>query len=182
MKRNDEIRYTTGEFAKYFGIKKDTLLYYDKIKLFCPAGVCENGYRYYTSSQIEPFWTLLSLRDLNVPIKVLQSYFGSPDPDWLCEIVNEQLKHIKEEIKKLQVIQRMLTQISDATQEAQNAVLEQVSIQELPAKRLLLSAQIPSESVTTVQQWSKVYDEFVLERGLNGVSYIGSVLQKTICN
>ncbi len=30
--------FTTGEFAKRFGVKKDTLLYYDKIDLFKPAG------------------------------------------------------------------------------------------------------------------------------------------------
>ncbi|MCY7707070.1 MerR family transcriptional regulator, partial [Bacillus safensis] len=29
----------TGEFAKLFDVKKDTLLYYDKIDLFKPAGV-----------------------------------------------------------------------------------------------------------------------------------------------
>ena len=64
--------YSTGEFAAHFGIKKDTLFYYDKIGLFSPAGVRDNGYRYYTSAQIEPFRTLLSLRELNVPIKTLQ--------------------------------------------------------------------------------------------------------------
>ena len=48
MNRKKEKLYSTGEFAAYFGVKKDTLLYYDKIKLFCPAGVHRNGYRYYT--------------------------------------------------------------------------------------------------------------------------------------
>ncbi len=30
--------FTTGKFAKRFEVKKDTLLYYDKIGLFKPAG------------------------------------------------------------------------------------------------------------------------------------------------
>ena len=54
MKRKDENLYTTGAFAKYFGIKKDTLFYYDEIGLFSPAFIGENGYRYYTASQISP--------------------------------------------------------------------------------------------------------------------------------
>jgi len=70
MERKDEKRYSTGEFAAFFGIKKDTLFYYGKIKLFCPAEVSENGYHFYTSVQIEPFWTLLSLRALDVPVKL----------------------------------------------------------------------------------------------------------------
>lgn len=76
MKYNKKITYSTGEFASHFGIKKDTLFYYDKINLFSPAGVMENGYRYYTASQIEPFRTLLSFRELNVPIKNLMIISG----------------------------------------------------------------------------------------------------------
>lgn len=34
MNRRDKKLYTTGEFAKKFNIKKDTLFYYDKIGLF----------------------------------------------------------------------------------------------------------------------------------------------------
>lgn len=56
MQRIGRTRYTTGAFAKLFGINKDTLLYYDKINLFKPAIVGENDYRYYDASQIEVFW------------------------------------------------------------------------------------------------------------------------------
>lgn len=76
----EEKKYTTGEFAEYFGIKKDTLFYYDKIKLFYLAGIKANGYRYYTSSRIGTFWTLLSFREIGVPVKVLQKYFREPSP------------------------------------------------------------------------------------------------------
>lgn len=101
MERNKERYYTTGEFAKYFDIKKDTLFYYDKIKLFCPAKVESNGYRYYTSAQIGTFWTILSLREIGVPIKVLQEYFKEPAPECLNEIATEQIKKINTEIEKL---------------------------------------------------------------------------------
>ena len=95
------VTYSTGEFAAHFGIKKDTLFYYDKIGLFSPAGVKDNGYRYYTSAQIEPFRTLLSLRELNVPIKVLQDYFRQPSPEKLSDITERQLKQIETEMAKL---------------------------------------------------------------------------------
>ncbi len=57
--------FTTGKFAKRFEVKKDTLLYYDKIGLFKPAGKSENGYRYYTIPQFDIFWVIQSLRELN---------------------------------------------------------------------------------------------------------------------
>ncbi|MEK4207855.1 MULTISPECIES: MerR family DNA-binding transcriptional regulator [Paenibacillus] len=62
MIRKNLTNFYTGEFAKLFGIKKDTLFYYDKIKLFQPAGISDNGYRYYTLQQLDTFWAIQSLR------------------------------------------------------------------------------------------------------------------------
>lgn len=53
--------FLTGEFAALFEVKKDTLLYYDKIDLFKPAGVQENGYRYYTFEQFDHFMVNFNL-------------------------------------------------------------------------------------------------------------------------
>lgn len=176
--RKSKTRYTTGEFAKYFGIKKDTLFYYDKIKLFCPAGICENGYRYYTAEQIEPFWTLLTLRELNVPIKVLQDYFNKPSPEQLNKIACAQLVHVKEEIEKLQRIEKLLVQISNSVHEAENAVFGKVIIENVSDKRFIYSRQTSADTETTFQQWNEIYDEFVTKSDLMGESYVGSVISK----
>ncbi len=80
MQRRKEKYYTTGEFARFFGIKKDTLFYYDRIGLFRPEGVGENGYRYYSDAQINPFSSLLSLREMDVPLAEIQEYFRQPQP------------------------------------------------------------------------------------------------------
>ena len=61
MKRKREKNYSTGEFAQYFGISKDTLLYYDRIGLFSPKYIAPNGYRQYSASQISTFSILLSV-------------------------------------------------------------------------------------------------------------------------
>ena len=39
---------TAGELSDMLGISKQTVLYYDRIGLFSPAGRDEKGYRYYT--------------------------------------------------------------------------------------------------------------------------------------
>ena len=139
MKYNKKITYSTGEFASHFGIKKDTLFYYDKINLFSPAGVMENGYRYYTASQIEPFRTLLSFRELNVPIKKLDDYFRNPSPEKLESLSLSQLDQIKAEMEKLVQIQNHLTQITNALQEASEAETDKVLVQNLPPVYLLCS-------------------------------------------
>lgn len=176
MERNEERYYTTGEFAEYFGIKKDTLFYYDKIKLFCPAKIERNGYRYYTSAQISTFWTILSLREIDVPIKMLQEYFREPSPECLSEIAIEQMKEINAEMEKLRKIKRLLSGISSAVKEAENAILEQVKIEVIPEQRIVYSRQNNMTTDTSTEQWESIYDDFVRERELKGTAYVGSVI------
>ena len=47
--------FTTGEFAKLWGVKKQTLFHYDEIGIFKPAIKKPNGYRYYSYQQFEVF-------------------------------------------------------------------------------------------------------------------------------
>ena len=176
MKRKKEKLYSTGEFAKYFGITKDTLLYYDKIKLFSPAGIKENGYRYYTTSQIDLFGTLLSLREMNVPINEIREYFQNPSPKKLNEMATIQMEKIEMEIKRLQEIKGLFTNIMDIMKEVEDAVLGQVEIKELPPERFLYSKQNDCDSETSIQQWQDISGVFVQETNLKGTAFIGSIL------
>lgn len=174
--------YSTGEFAAHFGIKKDTLFYYDKIGLFSPAGVRDNGYRYYTSAQIEPFRTLLSLRELNVPIKTLQDYFRKPSPEKLAEISARQLEKIETEMAKLVQIREHLTQISSSLQEARNSESGKVQIKQFPPVYLIHSEQLDGSLETSELQWSQVQDDFILKADLSGITNIGSIISQDDIN
>ena len=55
-----KLRFTTGELARLHGVSKQTLIFYDKIGLFRPAYVDpDNGYRYYSASQIDQQFQLI---------------------------------------------------------------------------------------------------------------------------
>src|SRR5699024_11456334 len=54
-----------GEVAKYQNISKQTLIFYDKVGLFRPAWVDpENGYRYYSASQLDYLDTILIMKQI----------------------------------------------------------------------------------------------------------------------
>ena len=54
--------FSIGELSKYQNISKQTLIFYDKIGLFKPAYVDpNNGYRYYSSQQIDYLDTILTV-------------------------------------------------------------------------------------------------------------------------
>ncbi|MDY3974831.1 MerR family transcriptional regulator [uncultured Veillonella sp.] len=176
MQRIGRTRYTTGAFAKLFGINKDTLLYYDKINLFKPAIVGENGYRYYDASQIEVFWVLYSLREMGVSIKELSSYTENPTPEQLFQLMAEQEVKVAEEIKRLQKLQHSLHYVKEQTLEGLHAKIEEFNFIELQDQPIVYSEFLGDEAVTSNTYWGEAYTKFVKDAQMSGVVYTGSVL------
>ena len=84
----EERLYTTGEVAKMFAIKKDTLFYYDRIGLFSP--VTRKGstsYRYYSSKQLKILDTIISMRDMGVSIDELKEYIKDISSDSFLDLI-----------------------------------------------------------------------------------------------
>ena len=73
MAQND-MRFTTGEFAALCGVTKHTLFHYDEIGIFSPAIRGENGYRYYAPAQIEVFQVIAVLKELGMPLAEIRAY------------------------------------------------------------------------------------------------------------
>ncbi len=69
--------FTTGEFAKIFDVKKQTLFHYDSCGIFKPDIIDENGYRYYSFTQLETFATIRTLRDLGVHINEIKEHMDN---------------------------------------------------------------------------------------------------------
>ncbi|MBU5439537.1 MerR family transcriptional regulator [Tissierella sp. MSJ-40] len=179
MDKNKSKTFTTGEFAQRFGIKKDTLFYYDRIGLFHPAGVNDNGYRYYTVPQLDVFWMLQSLRELNFPLKTLKHYVNAPSPEELIALSKEQLSRVKQEIRKLEQIHWLLSSIVTYSEEALSAPLDEISLIELPAEPILYSNPIPKENdIASGEEWFSYYDRFLKETELKGPAYVGSIVSQ----
>lgn len=67
--------YKVSEFAKLFHTSSSLLRYYDKEGIFSPEYRSpDTGYRYYTARQIYNFSTLMSARDMGLPLNELKNY------------------------------------------------------------------------------------------------------------
>ncbi|SFY17636.1 DNA-binding transcriptional regulator, MerR family [Bacillus altitudinis] len=170
--------FLTGEFAALFEVKKDTLLYYDKIDLFKPAGVQENGYRYYTFEQFDHFMAIQSLRAVQFPIKQLKQYFTEPSQDKLQSLAVEQAEKVGEEIRKLQDIQSFLFRVIETTNELSSVKTGEVLFQELPEEPIVLSTSNPIDSNTPIEEISRIVGEFLKGIGIKGAAANGSILNK----
>lgn len=83
---------TIGDVSKIYGISKQTILYYEKLGLFSPAKIEDNGYRYYTLEECYRLELILSLKKLNLSLKDIQDYVEHRGPHML-KILLEDARH-----------------------------------------------------------------------------------------
>ncbi|WP_139903791.1 MerR family transcriptional regulator, partial [Burkholderia pseudomallei] len=96
------MNFTVGELAKLNGMNKQTLIYYDNIDLFKPKVVDEsNGYRYYTSDQLEVLDSILVLRELGIPIKEIKDFLIKRDDNKALILLKEQKIKLQSQLKNL---------------------------------------------------------------------------------
>ena len=177
MKNTFEKTFSTGEFAKLLEVNKDTLLYYDKIDLFKPAGTFDNGYRYYTFDQFDQFVAIQSLRAVELPIKELKTYFDAPNTKNLRQLALEQQEKVAREIQKLQDIQFFLERTVTLTREMEEVSFGQVSIKELPAEPVVYS----DEKIDWSLSIEELYEQsmpFLKKLGVKSTAAYGIVYSK----
>lgn len=98
---NKEQLLTIGEFAKVAGVTKHTLFHYDEIGLFCPEAKGQNGYRYYTLSQLDVFDVIITLKELDMPLSEIKAYLDERTPESLMRLFEEELKIIARQMQRL---------------------------------------------------------------------------------
>ena len=104
--------FTAGELANLFNISKQTLLYYDKIKLLSPAYVDEKGYRHYSIQQYLDLEIIVNLRSFNISIVVIKDYLKQRSKDDFLKLVAIKKKECEEIIKENEAIIKSLEVIS----------------------------------------------------------------------
>lgn len=147
---NPKYYFTTGEFAALFGVPKQTLFYYDEIGIFKPERVAENGYRYYSFTQLETFQTLLMFRELSVPLKDIRAHMAHRSPQALLELLDQWGDELDQKIRRLNNAKRYLEAKIQTTQEGLNAPMDQVIQTDLPLRHLVTIAYDGSDDEASV--------------------------------
>lgn len=88
--------YSISEMAHMHGISRQTLIYYDKIGLFSPSHVSENGSRLYTVEQMPFLREICFLKELNLPLKEIKEHINQTNSYKALELIQKQLKNIRQ--------------------------------------------------------------------------------------
>ena len=106
----------TGDFARLCGTNKRTLIHYDEIGLFNPAYTDDRGYRYYSESQFDVFFTINCLSKLGMPLREIGAFLNHRNPQALKKLLLEQREEVLKEEERIrktrQVIETKLALVS----------------------------------------------------------------------
>lgn len=101
--------FSIGELAKYQNVSKQTLIFYDKIGLFCPAFIDpDNGYRYYSSGQIDYLDTILIMKKIGFSLNEIKEHMQNYNVNSSLAILRKQLSVIDARIDELCLIRNRL--------------------------------------------------------------------------
>lgn len=144
----------TGDFAKLCNTNKRTLFHYDEIGLFSPAYTDERGYRFYSESQCDVFFTISCLREIGMPLKEIKNYIDQRNPAALKQLLEEQYKKVRAEQEWLKRIEQVietklslvcLSELPEVSKDGQTVRLEQT-----PEEYLVVSPRLDTDDHDTI--------------------------------
>lgn len=161
---NKEQYLLCGEFAKSVGTTKHTLFHYDKLDLLKPEIVLENGYRYYSVSQINVFLVIELLKELDMPLKDIKSYMDKRDPHTFIQLLNEEEEIIEDKIKKLKKLKKRVSEQKIFLKSILEEDLREIQIKYFPKQYLFLKNiksydnKAMAKDICNLVQSARIYD------------------------
>lgn len=97
--------FSIGEVSKQQNISRQTLIFYDKIGLFCPVYTDpDNGYRYYSANQLDYLDTICIMKKIGFSLEEIKIHMKSYTIDHSIIALRKQLAAIERQIEELQMI------------------------------------------------------------------------------
>lgn len=97
------MEYGIRELAELAGVSARTLRWYDSVGLLRPCRVGENGYRYYSSAEVDRLQHILFYRELGIELKRIKEILEDPGFDRLSAL-RGQMEALKNERDRLDVV------------------------------------------------------------------------------
>lgn len=103
--------YSIGQLAKWAGLSRSTLLYYDEIGLLKPACRAENGYRYYSAKDKSRLEQILLYRQAGLSLERILALCSAPAAGLLPQLLHQQLHELNQQMSQLRQQQRVVLRL-----------------------------------------------------------------------
>ena len=154
-----------SEMAKFYGITRQTLIYYDEIDLFKPVQVDCKGYRYYSRRQIPYLREICFLKSVGVSLKEILEHFKDRSAIKEMKLLKEQRNRIAQEVSRLNKLRDSINQrirLYEQSVEAEDVNIREPFIRRFPAQRLLFHEYVKPINrenlhITLMTLWREVF-------------------------
>lgn len=142
--------FSIGELSKMQNISRQTLIFYDRIGLFCPAYTDpNNGYRYYSAGQLNTLDTICILKKIGFSLDEIKTHIKSYTAENSILALRRQLTAINQQIQELEMIKSRIehrcTQLEQAV--TLNNHRERVFVEQMQPQNILLQKVKPPYSL-----------------------------------
>lgn len=135
---NKDNRISISKMAGIHNISRQTLIFYDKIGLFRPQAVDENGYRYYTYEQIPFLREICFLKSIGLKLEDIKDHIENRSDDSAIELLQRHSDEVDKEIARLSKIKRNIhSRISVYENAHFESHIYQPVVKHLPERRVL---------------------------------------------
>lgn len=159
--------FSVGELARLQNISRQTLIFYDKIGLFCPAYTDPaNGYRYYSAKQLDYLDTICIMKKIGFSLEEIKAHMHSYTIDHSIAALRRQLSAIEQELTELQLVKSRVehrcAQLEAARtirHSSQAVTLETVQPQHLLLQAVPVPHSLEQVSIATKECFARAFRE-----------------------
>lgn len=112
--------YTVGQVAKFLGVSKDTLKFYEEKGLVYPKKDDDNGYRKYDHFDIYDVITTNFYREIDIEIKQIQEIRKSKTIEEVEKILEEKEEKIQAEIEYKKLLLKRIKSVKEDCEKIKN--------------------------------------------------------------
>jgi DNA-binding transcriptional MerR regulator len=150
--------FSVSEIAKYAGISRRTLIYYDQIDLFKPIKIGENGYRYYGLDQYFELNAILLLKNVGMPLEEIHSFLKNRNVNYAVQEFYRQRSKVDQQIAVLKDIRTSLDSYIKRYETLKNFDLESITYSYREAESFVISDVIDSvDDMDSVEIYGRFY-------------------------
>ncbi len=122
-------RYKISELAKITNISNQTLIFYHKKEILIPEYIdTNNGYRYYSSSQIWDLFFIITLKKAGFSLEDIKNYTKVKEPIKNIKFLEEKIVDIDKKIKELKNNRNIIKEKISCFKEISSNLEEKVEI------------------------------------------------------
>lgn len=176
MNKKEQTHFTTGEFATLCGVKKQTLFHYDAVGIFSPEFVEDNGYRYYSIAQLEVFFVITLLKELDMPLKEIKAYLDRRSPDEFLVLIKSQMALLDKKIATLDSMRLLMEKKYHQTQQVMATDLSAIEVVEMETEYLFTTVSLDNSNDKTISQSIVEHIAFCQSHHVYSPYSVGSML------